>query len=512
MAVSNYPGDGSAPAPHHKTHEVGGSDVVAGGGAGGGIPVAEKGAANGVATLDANTLLPTAQLPPLAITRVYVVASEVLQLALTTEEGDAVIRTDSSKTYFSLNNTPAPKQMTDYQELLVSAVVVSVNGATGAVTLDYGDVGASAVGHLHTGADGTSKLSMAYTHESPDTDLGLTSLHHTLGTGGFQAATGDHGHALLHVQGTDQGLDTGGPNAVTAAQASAAGSNATQALADASTADGKAVAAQGDATQALADASTADGKAVAAQGDATQALADAADEVTLTTNDDNWTTLEDYAIAEGETAYIKAHVTAGGHYLGVDYADDAASYEISACVRREIGGNVELVGSVDVTAKESADAAAFDATLDVDTGTQTARVRVKGLAEYTKLAIIDLDDYVAEFSLATPTDVNTDDGVTTWLFIRLAGNYLLFWVSDSSTTGRMQYVWSNVDVSWPTDVSAPFALTSSGGATFGSGSVTLLKIPPFSSSTGTSLGGGSVDYKPDVKWAGKIWKTSVTVS
>ena len=491
MAVSNYPGDGSAPAPHHKTHEVGGSDVVAGGGAGGGIPVAEKGAANGVATLDANTLLPTAQLPPLAITRVYVVASEVLQLALTTEEGDAVIRTDSSKTYFSLNNTPAPKQMTDYQELLVSAVVVSVNGATGAVTLDYGDVGASAVGHLHTGADGTSKLSMAYTHESPDTDLGLTSLHHTLGTGGFQAATGDHGHALLHVQGTDQGLDTGGPNAVTAAQASAAGSNA---------------------TQALADASTADGKAVAAQGDATQALADAADEVTLTTNDDNWTTLEDYAIAEGETAYIKAHVTAGGHYLGVDYADDAASYEISACVRREIGGNVELVGSVDVTAKESADAAAFDATLDVDTGTQTARVRVKGLAEYTKLAIIDLDDYVAEFSLATPTDVNTDDGVTTWLFIRLAGNYLLFWVSDSSTTGRMQYVWSNVDVSWPTDVSAPFALTSSGGATFGSGSVTLLKIPPFSSSTGTSLGGGSVDYKPDVKWAGKIWKTSVTVS
>jgi len=31
MPVTNYPGDGSAPAPHHKTHEAGGSDEVAGG-------------------------------------------------------------------------------------------------------------------------------------------------------------------------------------------------------------------------------------------------------------------------------------------------------------------------------------------------------------------------------------------------------------------------------------------------------------------------------------------------
>lgn len=43
-----------------------------------------------------------------------------------------------------------------------------------------------------------------------------------LGTTSGTAAAGDHGHAQLHTQGTDQGLDTGGTNAVTAAQAKAA--------------------------------------------------------------------------------------------------------------------------------------------------------------------------------------------------------------------------------------------------------------------------------------------------
>lgn len=60
-------------------------------------------------------------------------------------------------------------------------------------------------------------------------------------------------------------------------KAVAAQGDATQALANAAAADGKAVAAQADATQALADAATADDKAVAAQADATQALSDAAD-------------------------------------------------------------------------------------------------------------------------------------------------------------------------------------------------------------------------------------------
>ena len=43
--------------------------------------------------------LPSAVLPPIALTDVSVVASEVAQLALTAEEGDVAIRSDESKSY-----------------------------------------------------------------------------------------------------------------------------------------------------------------------------------------------------------------------------------------------------------------------------------------------------------------------------------------------------------------------------------------------------------------------------
>ena len=81
-------------------------------------------------------------------------------------------------------------------------------------------------------------------------------------------------------QGGEYNLDTEVilTDAQLAAVTAAVGADATQALADAATADGKAVSAQGDATQALSDASTADGKAVTADGKAVtaQAAADAA--------------------------------------------------------------------------------------------------------------------------------------------------------------------------------------------------------------------------------------------
>lgn len=52
--------------------------------------------------------------------------------------------------------------------------------------------------HDHSGDPGDitkgSKLAQANTHQSPDTDGGTTSLHHTLGTGAYQAAPGNHIH------------------------------------------------------------------------------------------------------------------------------------------------------------------------------------------------------------------------------------------------------------------------------------------------------------------------------
>jgi len=57
---------------------------------------------------------------------------------------------------------------------------------------------AAQVTHDHSGNSSNTtkgaKLKQANTHEQADTDLALTSLHHTLGTGAFQAAPGDHTH------------------------------------------------------------------------------------------------------------------------------------------------------------------------------------------------------------------------------------------------------------------------------------------------------------------------------
>ncbi len=52
--------------------------------------------------------------------------------------------------------------------------------------------------HDHSGDDTDttkgSKLAQANTHESADTDAGEESIHHTLGTGQYQAAAGNHNH------------------------------------------------------------------------------------------------------------------------------------------------------------------------------------------------------------------------------------------------------------------------------------------------------------------------------
>jgi hypothetical protein len=87
---------------------------------------------------------------------------------------------------------------------------------------------------------------------------------------------------LNYVDGVTSAIQT---------QLNTIGGNATTALANAATADGKAVDAQADATQALADAATADGKAVTAlanaataDGKAVDAQADATSALSLAGN------------------------------------------------------------------------------------------------------------------------------------------------------------------------------------------------------------------------------------
>jgi len=103
------------------------------------IPSTEKGAANGVAPLDASSKIASTYLPTLALSEVFVVANEAAQLALTAEEGDVAVRTDENKSY--IHNGGTAGDMTDWQELLTPTdAVLSVNGQTGVVSLDTGDV------------------------------------------------------------------------------------------------------------------------------------------------------------------------------------------------------------------------------------------------------------------------------------------------------------------------------------------------------------------------------------
>jgi hypothetical protein len=105
---------------------------------------AQKGAANGLATLGSDSKIPTAQLPALAITDTFVVASQAAMLALTAETGDVAVRTDLNKSFILAGTNPAT--LVHWQELLTPTdAVLSVFGRTGAVTAQSGDYNTSLV-------------------------------------------------------------------------------------------------------------------------------------------------------------------------------------------------------------------------------------------------------------------------------------------------------------------------------------------------------------------------------
>jgi hypothetical protein len=94
----------------------------------------QKGANNGIASLDGSGLIPTNQLPALAITETSVVVSQAAMLALTAQVGDVAVRTDVNKS-FILTASPATT-LGNWQELLTPTdAVLSVDGNTGAINL-----------------------------------------------------------------------------------------------------------------------------------------------------------------------------------------------------------------------------------------------------------------------------------------------------------------------------------------------------------------------------------------
>ena len=121
------------------------------------VPATEKGAANGVATLGASGKIPESQIPAVAITDVFTVASQAAMLALTAERGDIAVRSDLNKS-FALAAEPA-STLANWIELRTPTdAVLSVAGRTGAVTLSNTDVGAAPINTTLTDAAASSTL------------------------------------------------------------------------------------------------------------------------------------------------------------------------------------------------------------------------------------------------------------------------------------------------------------------------------------------------------------------
>lgn len=92
------------------------------------------GAVNGVAQLGPDQKLVASQIPALAITDTFVVASQAAQVALVAQIGDIAIRSDESKTYILQGSDPSVFSNWVYLQTPASPVL-SVNGQTGAVSL-----------------------------------------------------------------------------------------------------------------------------------------------------------------------------------------------------------------------------------------------------------------------------------------------------------------------------------------------------------------------------------------
>jgi hypothetical protein len=101
----------------------------------------QKGVANGLATLGSDNKVPSAQLPAIAITDTFPVASQAAMLALTAEVGDVAVRTDLNKSF--ILRVAGASTLANWQELLTPTdAVLSVNGQTGAVSLTAAGLGA----------------------------------------------------------------------------------------------------------------------------------------------------------------------------------------------------------------------------------------------------------------------------------------------------------------------------------------------------------------------------------
>lgn len=185
--------------------------------------VANKGVANGYASLDANAKVPSAQLPALSLSEVYVVADITARDALDVQEGDWAIVTDAgggqSITYVY--------DGTDWQEITSDALIDSVNGQTGTVVLDTSHINSVtdlryATDAQLTKVDSLPSGPLSYAQDVGDGSTSTIVVTHNLGTRDVTVTVYESASPYNEVMVNKQ---HSGTNSITLAFANAPASN-----------------------------------------------------------------------------------------------------------------------------------------------------------------------------------------------------------------------------------------------------------------------------------------------
>ena len=163
------------------------------------IPLTQKGAVNGVATLNSDGKLSASQVPSIAITSTFVVADETAMLAITTaEEGDVAVRTDLNKSF--ILGSGDRTQVASWIELLSPTdAVQSVNGQSGTVDLDTDDIDEGAVNQYFTDARAVSALSTITGGLQTAIDLPEQQFKHVAKNGNDSTGNGSRSKPFLTI-------------------------------------------------------------------------------------------------------------------------------------------------------------------------------------------------------------------------------------------------------------------------------------------------------------------------
>ena len=169
------------------------------------------------ATLDGTGKLSTSQLPAIAITDTFPVASQAEMLALTAQTGDVAVRSDSNTSWI-LKGTD-PSQLSNWTQLLTpTSAVTSVNTQTGAVTLTTTNI-SEGTNKYYTDARARAAISATGSGGSYDSSTGVITF--SSGTAGTLSAATTIGDGT----GASSITSTGGTNANLTVAAGQGGAN-----------------------------------------------------------------------------------------------------------------------------------------------------------------------------------------------------------------------------------------------------------------------------------------------